>query len=251
MKIVSFTDSHLSFFKDWQKNMVSYGLKAGLGQLLLSETGTSIFYDLGNFLFLAGSVDARFFIEYYQKYGFENKILISEEKAWQNFLDKQQDLRRFERYAFSGKVDMDKTKLTKLVQNLPEKYELQPINQVLYKDLGAEVWSQDLQGDFSDYDQFVACGGFGFALLDQGKIIAAITTGLVYGPAVEIEIATQSDYQKQGLAKILAAQFLLEADLRSVVPLWDAHNDASRKIAQYLGYDCLGAYPAYELIRNE
>ncbi len=29
-------------------------------------------------------------------------------------------------------------------------------------------------------------------------------------------------------------------------PLWDAHNKASKKVAESLGYQCLGVYPAYE-----
>lgn len=40
---------------------------------------------------------------------------------------------------------------------------------------------------------------------------------------------------------------ILESLKRSVFPLWDAHNEASKKIAEKLGYQCLGAYPAYEL----
>ena len=31
-----------------------------------------------------------------------------------------------------------------------------------------------------------------------------------------------------------------------IFPLWDAHNEASKKVAESLGYQCLGAYPAYE-----
>jgi len=48
------------------------------------------------------------------------------------------------------------------------------------------------------------------------------------------------------LAKILGAQMILEAQKRSLFPLWDAHNEASKKVAERLGYKCLGAYPAYE-----
>ena len=250
MKVASFTENNLLFFKDWQKNMVSYGLKARLGQFFLNESGTTLFYALGNFLFLAGEVDIRFFIEYYEKHGLENKILISEEKVWQDFLNEQQDLRRFERFAFSDKIEIEQAKLTRFTQNLPEKYQLRPINQDLYEDLGTEIWSEDLQGDFRNFSQFELCGGFGFVILCDREIVAGVSSGLVYRSAIEIEIATKNSYQKQGLAKILAAQMLLEARNRRVLPLWDAHNDASRNIAQHLGYKCLGAYPAYEPIKK-
>ena len=250
MKVASFTENNLLFFKDWQKNMVSYGLKARLGQLFLNESGTTVFYALGNFLFLAGDVNARFFVAYYEKYDLENKILISEEKAWQDFLNEQKNLRCFERFAFSDKIEIEQAKLTRITQNLPEKYELRPINQDLYEDLGTEIWSEDLQGGFRNFSQFELCGGFGFVILCDKEIVAGVSSGLVYHSAIEIEIATKNSYQKQGLAKILAAQMLLEARKRGVIPLWDAHNDASRNIAQHLGYQCWGAYPAYEPIKK-
>ena len=112
--------------------------------------------------------------------------------------------------------------------------------------MAEEAWSQDLQGDFSDFDHFQEAGGFGFLLYSDKEIIAAVSTGLVYHGALEIEIATKPAYQRQGLAKILGAQMILEAQKRSLFPLWDAHNEASKKVAESLDYQCLGAYPAYE-----
>ena len=112
--------------------------------------------------------------------------------------------------------------------------------------MAREAWSQDLQGDFSDFDQFQAEGGFGFLLYSDKEIVAAVSTGLVYHGALEIEIATKPAYQRQGLAKILGAQMILEAQKRSLFPLWDAHNEASKKVAESLGYQSLGPYPAYE-----
>lgn len=44
MNATLFTDNNLLFFKDWQKNMVSYGLEARLGQLFLNESETTVFY---------------------------------------------------------------------------------------------------------------------------------------------------------------------------------------------------------------
>ena len=112
--------------------------------------------------------------------------------------------------------------------------------------MAEEAWSQDLQGDFSGFDHFQAAGGFGFLLYSGEDIIAGVSTGLVYHGAFEIEIATRPAYQRQGLAKILGAQMILEAQKRSLFPLLDAHNEASKKVAESLGYQCLGDYPAYE-----
>lgn len=235
-----------NLFQSWTKNMVLYGLDAGLGQFFMNAPETSCLYQLGNFIFPAGQVDLDFWQDYSSQYGLADKIIISEDFSWQEFLDSQSGLERFTRYAFSDRADFDTEDLEKWLSMLPANYYLSPIDKESYECLAREAWSQDLQGDFSDFDQFQAEGGFGFLVYSGEEIIAGISTGLVYRGALEIEIATKSAYQRQGLAKILGAQMILEAQKRSLFPLWDAHNEASKKVAESLGYQCLGAYPAYE-----
>lgn len=46
-----------NLFQTWTKNMVHYGLSAGLGQFFMNAPETSCLYQLGNFLFPAGQVD--------------------------------------------------------------------------------------------------------------------------------------------------------------------------------------------------
>ena len=235
-----------NLFQTWTKNMVHYGLSAGLGQFFMNAPETSCLYQLGNFLFPAGQVDPNLWQEFSKKYSLADKVIISEEPSWQEFLDSQSGLERFTRYAFSDRADFDTEDLEKWLSRLPANYYLSPINEESYERLAEEVWSQDLQGDFSDFDQFQAEGGFGFLLYSDKEIVAAVSTGLVYHGALEIEIATKPAYQRQGLAKILGAQMILEAQKRSLFPLWDAHNEASKKVAESLGYQSLGPYPAYE-----
>ncbi len=226
--------------------MVLYGLDAGLGQFFMNAPETSCLYQLGNFLFPAGQVDPNLWQEFSKKYSLADKVIISQKPSWQEFLDSKSELQQFTRYAFSDRADFDTEDLEKWLSMLPANYYLSPIDKESYECLAREAWSQDLQGDFSDFDQFQAEGGFGFLLYSGEEIIAAVSTGLVYHGALEIEIATKPAYQRQGLAKILGAQMILEAQKRSLFPLWDAHNEASKKVAESLGYQCLGAYPAYE-----
>ena len=226
--------------------MVLYGLDAGLGQFFMNAPETSCLYQLGNFIFPAGQVDPNLWQEFSKKYSLADKVIISQELSWQEFLDGQSELHRFIRYAFADEVAFDTEALEKWLRRLPANYYLCPIDKESYESLAGEVWSQDLQGDFSDFDQFQAAGGFGFLLYSGEEIIAGVSTGLVYHGALEIEIATKPAYQRKGLAKILGAKMILEAQKRSLFPLWEAHNEASKKIAESLGYQCLGAYPAYE-----
>ena len=234
------------YFYSWSKNMVVYGLDAGLGKLFMNESETACLYQLGNFIFPAGQADSDFWQDYSTKYRLADKVIVSEEPSWQEFLDSQSELHRFTRYAFADRVAFDTEALEKWQRRLPANYYLCKIDKESYERLAGEVWSQDLQGDFSDFDHFQASGGFGFLLYSGEDIIAGVSTGLVYHGALEIEIATKPAYQRQGLAKILGAKMILEAQKRSLFPLWDAHNEASKKIAESLGYQCLGAYPAYE-----
>ena len=235
-----------NLFQTWTKNMVLYCVDAGLGQLFLNAPETSCLYQLGNFIFPAGQVDSDLWQEFSIKYSLADKVIISEEPSWQEFLDSQSELQQFTRYAFADKVAFDTEALEKWQSRIPANYHLCPIDKDSYERLAEEAWSQDLQGDFSDFDHFQASGGFGFLLYSDKEIIAGVSTGLVYHRALEIEIATKPAYQRQGLAKILGAKMILEAQKRSLFPLWDAHNEASKKIAESLGYQCLGAYPAYE-----
>jgi len=234
------------YFYSWSKNMVVYGLDAGLGKLFMNESETACLYQLGNFIFPAGQADSDFWQDYSTKYRLADKVIVSEEPSWQEFLDSQSELHRFTRYAFAERADFDTETLEKWQSRIPANCQLFLIDETRYKRLAEEVWSQDLQGDFADFKQFQAAGGFGFLLCLGEEIIAAVSTGLVYHGALEIEIATKPAYQRQGLAKILGAQMILEAQKRSLFPLWDAHNEASKKVAESLGYQCLGAYPAYE-----
>ena len=235
-----------NLFQTWTKNMIIYGLDAGLGQFFMNAPEASCLYQLGNFIFPAGQVDPNLWQEFSKKYSLADKVIISEEPSWQEFLDSQSELEQFTRYAFADRASFDAEALEKWLRRLPANYYLCPIDKESYERLAGEVWSQDLQGDFSDFDHFQAAGSFGFLLYSGEEIIAGVSTGLVYHGALEIEIATKPAYQRQGLAKILGAKMILEAQKRPLFPLWDAHNEASKKIAESLGYQCLGAYPAYE-----
>lgn len=124
---------------------------------------------------------------------------------------------------------------------------MEAINQRTYQELAQEEWSQDLQGNFATFKDFQEGGAFGFVIRKGQEIVAGVSTALVYQKAIEIEIAIKPTYQQQGLATVLGAKMILASLQCGVFPLWDAHNEASKKIAEKLGYQCLGAYPAYEL----
>lgn len=156
-------------------------------------------------------------------------------------------LNSFTRYSFKDKANFQVEFLNNLVTHLEEGYNIVPIDNHIYNCFSTEEWSQDLQGDFESYQDFVLKGGFGFVILKNNELIAGISSGLVYRKAVEVEVATRPNEQGNGFAKKLGAAMILESLNRDMFPLWDAHNEASKKVAEFLGYELSKPYEAFEL----
>ncbi len=159
-------------------------------------------------------------------------------------------LNSFTRYSFKDKANFQVKFLNDLVTHLEEGYNIVLIDNHIYNCFSTEEWSQDLQGDFESYQDFVLKGGFGFVILKNNELIAGISSGLVYRGAVEVEVATRPNEQGNGFAKKLGAAMILESLNRDMFPLWDAHNEASKKVAEFLGYELIGPYVAFELEKS-
>ena len=237
----------MELFKTWKKNMVLYGLKSQIGTVYRNSDGTTSFYDIGNFLYLAGELNSRFWEDFIRQYGLDYKIIISEDTKWQDFMRRQVGLISFTRYSFKDKANFQVEFLNDLVSQLEKGYNIVPIDNHIYNCLSEDEWSQDLQGDFESYQNFTLKGGFGFVILKNKELIAGISSGLVYQGAVEVEVATRPNEQGNGFAKKLGATMILESLNRDTFPLWDAHNVASKKVAEFLGYELVGPYEAFEL----
>lgn len=227
--------------------MVLYGLKSQIGTVYRNSDGATSFYDIGNFLYLAGELNSRFWEDFIRQYGLDYKIIISEDTKWQDFLRRQVGLISFTRYSFKDKANFQVEFLNDLVSQLEKGYNIVPIDNHIYDCFSEEEWSQDLQGDFESYQNFTLKGGFGFVIVKNKELIAGISSGLVYQGAVEVEVATRPNEQGNGFAKKLGAAMILESLNRDTFPLWDAHNVASKKVAEFLGYELVGPYEAFEL----
>ena len=54
--------------------MVLYGLKSQIGTVYRNSDRTTSFYDIGNFLYLAGELNSRFWEDFVRQYGLDYKI---------------------------------------------------------------------------------------------------------------------------------------------------------------------------------
>ena len=131
----------MELFKTWKKNMVLYGLKSQIGTVYRNSDGTTSFYDIGNFLYLAGELNSRFWEDFVRQYGLDYKIIISEDTKWQDFLRRQVGLISFTRYSFKDKANFQVEFLNDLVSHLEEGYNIVPIDNHIYNCFSEEEWS--------------------------------------------------------------------------------------------------------------
>ncbi len=62
---------------------------------------------------------------------------------------------------------------------------------------------------------------------------------------IEIEVATNYNHRRKGLATIVSAALILDCLEKEIYPNWDAANTTSAKLAEKLGYVFDKAYDTY------
>jgi GNAT superfamily N-acetyltransferase len=144
--------------------------------------------------------------------------------------------------------EFDMNKLQAITQNIPEGLELVRFDEELYEQAMAEHWSMAFCEAFASPEEYLT-QGFGYAVTDQGKLVAGASTMTVYEGGTETQVATRPGYEGRGLALACSAAFILECDRRGMRPCWDAANEASLHMAQKLGYEYRGLYMTVELNR--
>lgn len=137
--------------------------------------------------------------------------------------------------------EFDHNVLQSFADNLPECFVLAQFDEGIYHQAMKEDWSREFCETFSSAEDFLS-RGFGFAALENGKLVAGASTMTVYDGGIEIQVATDINYRKRGLAMPCAAALLQECMKRKLRPCWDAANLISKKMALKLGYEYKGEY---------
>ena len=144
--------------------------------------------------------------------------------------------------------DFDKVKLKTIAESIPEGFKLVSFDEELYGQAMSEPWAMAFCEAFASPEEYLT-KGFGFAITEQGKLIAGASTMTVYDSGTETQVATREGYGGRGLALACSAAFIMECDRRGMRPCWDAANEASLHMAQKLGYEYKGLYMTVELNR--
>ncbi|TKI92441.1 GNAT family N-acetyltransferase, partial [Bacillus cereus] len=67
----------------------------------------------------------------------------------------------------------------------------------------------------------------------------------IYNDGIEIEVATDHNHRREGLATVVSAALILDCLENGKYPNWDAANTTSAKLAEKLGYEFDKAYDTY------
>lgn len=146
--------------------------------------------------------------------------------------------------------EFDQELLETIARKIPEGMALVRFDEELYRQAMSEHWSMAFCEAFASTEEYLT-QGFGYAVTEQGKLVAGASTMTVYDGGTETQVATRTGYEGQGLAMACSAAFIMECERRGMRPCWDAANEASLHMAQKLGYEYRGLYMTVELNRPD
>lgn len=102
---------------------------------------------------------------------------------------------------------------------------------------------------FNSHEDFVR-QGIGFCALSGEKIVSGASSWIICNEGIEIQINTHPDFQRRGIATVVAAALIEYCLEKGIKPHWDAANSISAKFAEKLGYTLDEVYDVYWLVPN-
>ena len=198
--------------------------------------------DMG-FTFLGGAANAPHAHALLER---ASDIFVWPDEAWRSQLSQRFGPRAvvMPRWACHA-TSFDRTHLQQLAQRLPDKIRIVPLDWRLAQRIGPAL-DESLVDNFASLEDFMI-QGFGVCALLGDQIVCGASTFAVAHPHVEIQINTHPDFQRRGLATAVAATFILHCLDTGWHPHWDAHNQASARLAERLGYAVVETYETYTI----
>ena len=254
MVYIEIQDRHkiAPLFDGWDETLLWSCLQGYMGKAWADSTENprSAQIITADFCFFAGVPDPALVsnilpAQYTQPYIF----MIPQHDGWSRCIEQiyPKNSKRFMRYALKKEPGVfDADKLLGYTQGLQEGYSLRQIDEELYRQTKEREWSKDLCSQFTSYAQYKE-QGLGFAVMQGGRIVAGASSYTVYDKGIEIEIDTQKEHRRKGLALACAAKLILACLEKGLYPSWDAANLASVALAEKLGYHFDKEYAAYEV----
>lgn len=148
------------------------------------------------------------------------------------------------RHSFSADA-LDRGVLSEAAAGIPRGYELRRFDEETVKKAAEQRWSCSLVENFPSADYFLD-DGIGYGVFDGDRLVCGATSFAAYRDVLEIEVDTHPAYRRRGLATAASARLVEYCLEHGLVPHWDAANEASRALAEKLGFNLERSYEVLE-----
>lgn len=238
-------------FENWNETLIWSCLQGVMGSAWADSIHNpkSVQFVIGDFCYFAGVPDKELIKNKPPGHKSDFIIMVPYHAEWEKQIEETygENAVRVTRYATKKETGVfDIKKLTNIVENINQEYELKRIDAEIYQMAMEEEWSTDLCSQFENYQDYEE-KGLGVAVLYKGQLVSGASSYTVCRSGIEIEIDTRVDHRRKGLALACGAGLILECISRNLYPSWDAHNKWSLALSEKLGYHFDKEYPAYEI----
>ena len=130
---------------------------------------------------------------------------------------------------------------SKNLRPLPEGYSISPFTRKIF-----EEHPFDQGRSYPDFEDFQRSGA-GSAVLFDGKVVSASSSFLSFEGHVELDVYTDIEHRKKGLADHCVFEMLRECSEKKYTVHWDAQNPMSSGMAVSHGFTPVTDYAVYWL----
>lgn len=235
-------------FKNIDSTIILSYLQGHMGTAYVDnlENPTVAQITVGIFVFYAGDPNTKETEELLYNLP-EFALVIVDSEDWKQRIESVHSgsIEKFQRYRFEKNPEhLERTHLQNLLTSLPEGYKLKKVDTDIANAKTFHELSEDFVSQFDSIEDFIN-RGIGYAISHDGRVVAAATSFSIYDNGIEIEIATDPQYRRKGLAIITASALILDCLDSGNYPSWDAANTESVELAKKLGYIFKEAYDTY------
>ena len=238
-----------ALFEGWSETLIWSCLQKVMGKVYVTdlEKPQSALAVVGCFAFYAGVSDKE--LVRHKPDGFV--IMTPQNEKWADCIEACfPDAKKTSRYAIKKDIKFDKDLLLRLIDKLPEGYELKDIDEYIYDVCLSDPVTRDFVSSFESKGKYLDIGR-GVVVIKSGRIVAGASSFARYNEGIEIEVDTAAEERRKGLATAASAALILQCLDEGLYPSWDAQNMNSVHLAEKLGYEYDHEYTVYEVSGDE
>lgn len=209
---VNDTSKAAGLWEIWEESLIWSAMQGMMGEMYADdpEHPTCSMVILGDFAYFTGipNLELAQFVPDWCTQDFI--ILVPENEAWGKLIEQYygEKATKVSRYAIKKERGIfDRTKLQQLMETLPPEYEMKWIDQELFTYCKDADWARDFVDRYKEYELYEQIG-LGVGVLYEGEMVAGVSSYSSFKDGIEIEIVTQQQHRRRGLATACAAKIL-------------------------------------------